>query len=654
MSTRLGEGGRRGRGGRDFFLSTHRCPEVDLLPHHDSKTQIPPPCSLVPVKSSEFTCTGQSEAKYLDDSSICHSDEEDEERSISDWSEEDLSFHFSPSVILPSEEEEESDPESGFECIDVTMETQAVKMVPKRLIQLKKKKNAEKLQVILKDEPAHYPDLLLRQHSMPASFHTHSTTSSDVDGNGFYKGSQAPRLLKSFSLDETKTKMASCIIKDILSKKMQVEQNNCQSFHLQKKPARLPGLPQPAEQQRVREGERGETSCLGGETGRSVFKAPVHVVRDMRNLVKNTYSLSFSTTPENNKPTSFKLIGQNDSPPPTYQQAVGIRRQPAKVTASLSQSENRQHSDRFSRPITEQRRGSGPIVSRRKVDDVTCPTNPPISRDLSQFSQSERGRGVRHQAGTSPPSIQPPLSVQQQTMLGVSSQSAPSSSKQILHSCFYPPTLHPHLEKVMNSPLSNIHPQPPQPVLTHLLRRSEEIWSSGNTSDHLDQQSNGNTLTPATQKQHEQQTPQQQLQQQHFLCRVQGFLPAQVGSDFLVDIPPGAILSGIAPCHMMLEPKSGRLYVDTPPPPQRKMLLDTETGQYIQVLLPAARSFPHTDMIPVLYAKPAPVMISSTPPVLSVMQFQPTVAVSSVYTTAYYPTTYYCTPHQLTSHIHHT
>lgn len=32
------------------------------------------------------------------------------------------------------------------------------------------------------------PDLLLRQHSMPASLHTHSTTSSDVDSYRVYRG----------------------------------------------------------------------------------------------------------------------------------------------------------------------------------------------------------------------------------------------------------------------------------------------------------------------------------------------------------------------------------------------------------------------------------------------------------------------------------
>ena len=51
---------------------------------------------------------------YLDLHSSCFSScrpEEEEEESYSDWSEEDLSLHFSPSIILQSDEE--SDKETG-------------------------------------------------------------------------------------------------------------------------------------------------------------------------------------------------------------------------------------------------------------------------------------------------------------------------------------------------------------------------------------------------------------------------------------------------------------------------------------------------------------------------------------------------------------
>lgn len=129
MSSRVDQGiqggGRGGGHGRKVFLSAHRCPEVELLPYHDSETLIPPPCSVVP----EFTCSGQSEANYLDVSSSRPSEWEDGgqgrpaeegEDSVSNWSEEDLFLHFSPSVILPSEDE--SDTESGFNCVEVVME----------------------------------------------------------------------------------------------------------------------------------------------------------------------------------------------------------------------------------------------------------------------------------------------------------------------------------------------------------------------------------------------------------------------------------------------------------------------------------------------------------------------------------------------------
>lgn len=122
MGTRQDGGG--GGEGRGFFLSAHRCPEVDLVPHHNSETQIPPPRSLVSaMKNPEFTCTVQSEPNYLNTPPYCHCEEVDEEEgSISDWSDEDLSLHFPSSVILPSDDEE-SDPEYRFECIDTTMET---------------------------------------------------------------------------------------------------------------------------------------------------------------------------------------------------------------------------------------------------------------------------------------------------------------------------------------------------------------------------------------------------------------------------------------------------------------------------------------------------------------------------------------------------
>ncbi|XP_065819101.1 uncharacterized protein prob1 isoform X2 [Labrus bergylta] len=711
------------RGGEKLiFLSSHRCPEVDALPHHDFVTHDPPPCSLVPAeRSSRFTCTGDSETNYFDVSPSCGFDkeeDEEEERSVSDWSEEDLSLHFAPSVILRSDDEE-SDPESGFECIDVTMETlvqgqkgEGLKMVPKRQIQLKKKDvkppngscegGGAYCEMLC---PPVRPDVLRRQHSMPASLQTSSDADSyrvcrglaagasqGIDGGG----TSRLRLQKSFSLDETetKTKMASCIIKSILSKKMQVEKITCKGSAQQKKATVFTSLSQSADQQRVSDGGGRETSFPGGKTGAGVFKAPVHVVRDMRSLVKTTYGLSFSTTtPENHyKPTRVKVIGQEQSPPPTYQQVVGVghnetkkssqasvnsnssRGRVAKVAASLSQSQDRHQSEYFSPPITQQRRGSEPVI-RSKADDVTCPivlldqpTKPPVSRNLSELSQSERAKCGSHQAEASIPAsllIPPPPSMllqqqetqttpssqEQSSILGLSSHFAPSSSQQILQPCFYPAqvlpvyshTLQPQMGKVsyVSGPLSYIHLQHPQPAPTcHLLRRSEETRSPQNSPDYSEhfcppqqpgssvaQVSEGSTVTPTSQGKHDQQHAQQQLQQQlpqqKYLCNLNGVLHTQTGSDFMADITgsaaaPRALLSGYPHCHFMFDPRSGRcLLLDTPPTHQRKMLLDPETGQYVHVLIPKSSPTQNSSLVPMCSTNPTPIMLNPGPSLIN-------------------------------------
>lgn len=528
---------------------------------------------------------------------------------------------------------------------------------------------------------------------------------------GFHLGGNSrQRLQKSFSLDETKTKMASSIIKNVLSKKMKVEQSNSKTPYLQKT-AVLTSLPQPAHQQGVREDE-------GGKTGGGVLKVPVHAVRDMRSLLKKPHNLSFSTaptTPESNKLGSIKAIGQEESPPPSYQQAVGVEGHKetkrsfkasvsssggniTKVASCFSQSQDRKPSNRFGCPITQQRQDSQEVINRIKVDDVTrpamldLPTNSTVSSDLSKLSQSERAGGMGQQARTylpTPAFIQPPPQApsisrhpkmthpqEQSSIPDVSSQFAPTSSQQILHSYFYTPTtlagpaptLYPNIGRMsyVHRPLSfiqaQLQPIRPAPTL-HLLRRSEETQSGSTrqTSRPLDsfvktcpprwtqtagdQESNGDTVTPATPTQVQPELQKQQLQQQQFLCSVQGFLPAQVGSDILIDVQgsaasSGTLFTGHAPCHIMLKPKSGQcLYVNTPTQPQRKMLLDPETGQYVQVFLPAVSCANNTSVFPVPYGNHtsfvtnhAPSTINSNTSLLSVMHFQPMVPVSSLYT----------------------
>ncbi|XP_051959962.1 uncharacterized protein prob1 [Xyrauchen texanus] len=126
---------------------------------------------------------------------------------------------------------------SSFECIDVALETteeinRGLKTVPKRQIQLKRRdtteshdseNNNESLRV--SKTHSRIRDIFQRQHSTPAAFHKES----HVADQRLVQAERKQRLQKSFSLDETssKTKMASSIIKSVLSKKMQHEQNIC-------------------------------------------------------------------------------------------------------------------------------------------------------------------------------------------------------------------------------------------------------------------------------------------------------------------------------------------------------------------------------------------------------------------------------------------
>ncbi|XP_016095824.1 uncharacterized protein [Sinocyclocheilus grahami] len=124
---------------------------------------------------------------------------------------------------------------SSFECVDVALETtdevnRGLKTVPKRQIQLKrrdtteahaKESNNQSLQVA--NTPVRARDTFQRQHSTPAAFNQESHVADQRSVQAVRKH----RLQKSFSLDETssKTQMASCIITNVLSKKMQHEQN---------------------------------------------------------------------------------------------------------------------------------------------------------------------------------------------------------------------------------------------------------------------------------------------------------------------------------------------------------------------------------------------------------------------------------------------
>lgn len=127
----------------------------------------------------------------------------------------------------------------SFECVDVAVEREDFRKVrrgvPKRQIQLKRKNNTEGKQdessensspgvPVMLGSPSlesHSRETFMRQHSTPAV--VQECYPSEDSPEPFQQNERKPRLQKSVSLDETgtKTKMATCLIKSVLSKKMQ-------------------------------------------------------------------------------------------------------------------------------------------------------------------------------------------------------------------------------------------------------------------------------------------------------------------------------------------------------------------------------------------------------------------------------------------------
>ncbi|XP_040903822.1 serine/arginine repetitive matrix protein 2 [Toxotes jaculatrix] len=127
----------------------------------------------------------------------------------------------------------------SFECVDVAVEREDFRKVrrgvPKRQIQLKRKNTAEGKQdessensspgiPVMAESPSlesHPRETFMRQHSTPAA--TQDRYPSESSPEPSQKNDRKVKLQKSASLDETcsKTKMATCLIKSVLSKKMQ-------------------------------------------------------------------------------------------------------------------------------------------------------------------------------------------------------------------------------------------------------------------------------------------------------------------------------------------------------------------------------------------------------------------------------------------------
>uniref|UniRef100_A0A096LWL6 Si:ch73-43g23.1 n=1 Tax=Poecilia formosa TaxID=48698 RepID=A0A096LWL6_POEFO len=127
----------------------------------------------------------------------------------------------------------------SFECIDVAVEREDCRKVrrgvPKRQIQLKRRNNTEGKQdessensspglPVMVESPSqetHPRGIFVRQHSTPAAMQ--ETPPSESSSELSQQNERQSKLQKSASMDETysKTKIASCLIKNVLSKKMQ-------------------------------------------------------------------------------------------------------------------------------------------------------------------------------------------------------------------------------------------------------------------------------------------------------------------------------------------------------------------------------------------------------------------------------------------------
>ncbi|PWA23731.1 hypothetical protein CCH79_00005926 [Gambusia affinis] len=127
----------------------------------------------------------------------------------------------------------------SFECIDVAVEREDCRKVrrgvPKRQIQLKRRNNTEGKQdessensspglPVMVESPSqeiHPRGTFVRQHSTPAAMQ--ETPPSESSSELSQQKERQSKLQKSASMDETysKTKIASCLIKNVLSKKMQ-------------------------------------------------------------------------------------------------------------------------------------------------------------------------------------------------------------------------------------------------------------------------------------------------------------------------------------------------------------------------------------------------------------------------------------------------
>ncbi|KAM3613152.1 uncharacterized protein V6R79_021614 [Siganus canaliculatus] len=212
----------------------------------------------------------------------------------------------------------------SFECIDVALEREdsrkARRGVPKRQIQLKRKEEGKDessensspgVPVMAESHSleSHTRETFMRQHSTPAMQGCYTSERSPE-----HDQQRKPKLQKSASLDEafTKTKMATCLIKNVLSKKMQ---------SVDKQP----------------DGQGGEEESLvledSGPPTENIHTSPKPDPHHLSSSLQSDYSLSSEGLPVNTR---------DEAKPP---KKIGVRPGNRPSSSSSSKSLNLSHTE---------------------------------------------------------------------------------------------------------------------------------------------------------------------------------------------------------------------------------------------------------------------------------------------------------------------
>lgn len=218
MGSELDEAGNEVNWFPDSAFSTLSSPEVDYLDIYNSSH-----CSSTNISQPST----QESPAMVSAASHVYADFRDSAPNNDDHCFQQPSVHHTDGLD-PSRRFELG----SFECIDVAVEREDHKRsrrgVPKRQIQLKRKDSHEGSQTtVLRPVRADLHsaenskrEVLMRQHSTPVAI-PECFSADFTRGNNQYQERKS-KLQKSASLDEacTKTKMATCLINNVLSKKM--------------------------------------------------------------------------------------------------------------------------------------------------------------------------------------------------------------------------------------------------------------------------------------------------------------------------------------------------------------------------------------------------------------------------------------------------